>query len=63
MKTSGLALLDYSLATVLVANLGDQQKDINYEIKNFKLVHDPRFKLTMANLLGPPFAEHNEVTT
>lgn len=50
------------LATLVVANLGDQQQDIAYRIRDVPPVTDPQFQRTMENMMGPTFTQGNRVT-
>jgi cardiolipin synthase len=56
---SSLATLALTLA---VANLGDQQKDIDYELHDVAPVTSRSFRLTLENLMGPSLVDGNRVT-
>lgn len=49
------------ILTLIVANLGDQQKDIDYEIRDASEVTSESFLRTTENLLGPGFVSGNLV--
>ncbi len=50
------------VVTLTVANLGDQQKDIDYTVRDVSEVASPDFERTMENMMGPAFVPGNEVT-
>ncbi len=50
------------LATLIVANLGDQQKDIDYQIHNLSAVTHPQWSLAIENLMGPAIVHGNQIT-
>jgi len=49
-------------AALITANLGDQQKDIDYRITEVAAIGEHQFQLTMENMLGPTFTHGNQVT-
>jgi cardiolipin synthase len=50
------------IGTLTVANVGDQQKDIDYTIRDVSEVTSDSFQRTMENLLGPSFVSGNRIT-
>jgi len=51
------------VATLVVANLGDQQKDIDYRFTRISDVGSREFRLTLENMMGPSAVEGNRITT
>jgi cardiolipin synthase len=49
------------LVTLAIANLGDQQKDIDYRINNLSDVSSKQFQLTLENMMGPTFTRGNRI--
>ena len=50
------------ILTLVVANLGDQQKDIDYDIKGVAEVTSPEFQRTLEHMMGTPVVGGNKIT-
>jgi cardiolipin synthase len=61
LKIAVPSALITAIATLAIANLGDQQKDLDYDLSEMSGVASKQFQLTMENMMGPSYTSGNRI--